>query len=221
MLTIYGSDLSAPANKVRFAANAMGLKYEYKRVDLRAGEHLQPEFLKVNPIGKIPAIDDNGFKMFESGAIIKYLANKNNSPLYPKDVEQRAVVDMWMDFGSMHIGVALSKVIYNRVFVPLRGLNPDESSLKEGLELLKRFLPVLDNQLAQNQYITGNEFTLADINLLALFDPCEIAGIDIVPFKNIVRWREALRKEKFYTDCHQEYGAGLKERLAGLKTAKT
>ncbi|MBI5415852.1 MAG: glutathione S-transferase family protein [Candidatus Omnitrophica bacterium] len=217
MLTIYGSDLSAPANKVRFAANAIGVKYEYKRVDLRAGDHLKPEFLAVNPVGKVPAVDDGGFRMFESNAIIRYLADKNNSPLYPRDLRERAVVDMWLDFGSMHVGTVLSKVIYNRIFVPLRGLPADENSLQEGLKFLERFLPVVDGQLAKNKYIAGAKFTLADINLLALFDPCEIAAIDISPYKNIVRWRAALRKEKFYTDCHQAYGVSLKERLAAVK----
>ena len=217
MLTIYGSDLSAPANKVRFAANAMGIKYEYRRIDLRAGEHLKPEFLAVNPVGKVPVIDDGGFKMFESNAIMRYLADKNNSPLFPKDVKERAVVEMWLDFGSMHVGVALSKVIYNRLFAPLRNTLVDENSLNEGLKFLDRFLPVVDGQLAKNRYIAGAGLTLADINLLALFDPCEIAGIDLSSYKNIVRWREALRKEKFYTDCHQEYGAALKDRLAVMK----
>ena len=219
MLTIYGSDLSAPANKVRFAANALGIKYEYKRVDLRAGEHLKPEFLAINPVGKVPAIDDDGFRMFESNAIIRYLADKNNSPLYPKDIKERAVVDMWLDFGSMHVGAALSKVIYNRVFAPLRDIPVDEGSLKEGLKFLERFLPVVDGQLARQKYIAGGKFTLADINLLALFDPCELTGIGLSSYKDIVRWRAALRREKFYTDCHQEYGAAIKERLAALKAA--
>lgn len=217
MLTIYGSDLSAPANKVRFAANAIGIKYEYKRVDLRAGEHLKPEFLAVNPVGKVPAIDDDGFRMFESNAIIRYLADKNNSPLYPKDLRERAAVEMWLDFGSMHVGAALSKVIYNRLFAPLRDIPVDENSLKEGLKFLERFLPVVDGQLAKNKYIAGAKFTLADINLLALFDPCELAGINLDSYEHIARWRASLRQEKFYTDCHQEYGAALKDRLAAVK----
>jgi len=70
---------------------------------------------------------------------------------------------------------------------------------------------------ATASHFAGARLTLADINLLALFDPCEIANIDISSYKNIVRWRETLRKEKFYTDCHQEYGAALKVRLAALK----
>ena len=210
MLKIYGSDLSAPANKVRFVANALGLKYEYQKVDLRAGEHMKPEYKKIHPANKIPAINDDGFTLFESNAIIRYLADKAKSPLYPQDLKERAEVEEWIDFGSMHVGMALSKVVYNRVFAPLRGVPVDENSLKEGLSFLDRFLPVVDEQLGKNKYLAGKKLTLADINLLALLDPTEIAAIDISKYKNIVAWRNSLKKAEFYTKCHKEYGEALK-----------
>ena len=197
MLKIYGSDLSGPANKVRFTANALGLKYEYKFVDLRAGEHQKPEFLKLHPAGKVPVIDDDGFVLFESNAIIKYLAEKNNSPLYPEEFKQQAVVDQWMDFTSHHVGAALSKVLYNRIFAPMRGVPIDENSLKEGLAFLDRFLPVVDNQLARNKYMAGSKMTIADINLLATLDPSEVAHIDLSKYKNIIQWRNDLKRQDF------------------------
>ena len=214
MLKIYGSDLSAPANKIRFIANALGLKFEYIRIDLRAGEHQKPEFLRVNPVGKVPAIDDDGFLLFESNAILRYLADKNNSSLFPKDVKERAVVDQWIEFGSHHVGLAFGKVLYNRVFAPLRKMPVDEQSLKDGLTFLDRFLPVVDKQLGQNKFLAGNKMSLADINLLATVDPAEIAGIDLSKYKNLVAWRNALKKEDFYTKCHKEYGDVLKQ-MAG------
>ncbi len=214
MLKIYGSDLSAPANKVRFAANALGLKYEYIRINLREGEHRKEEFLKLNPAGKIPVIDDDGFVLFESNVIIKYLCDKNNSSLYPKNLKERAIVDQWVDFGSMHVGTALMKVVYNRVFAPIRKIAVDENSIKEGLNFLGRFLPVVDNQLGKNPYIAGKNLTVADINLLALLDPAEMAEIDLSKYENLTVWRNKLRQEKFYTDCHKEYGESLKPSMA-------
>ena len=214
MLKIYGSDLSAPCNKVRFAANALGLKYEYIRVNLREGEHQKPEFLKLNPVGKIPVIDDDGFYLFESNAIIRYLCEKNNSPFYPKGLKERAIVEQWLDFGSMHVGVALSKVVYNRVFAPIRKIAVDENSIKEGLSFLDRFLPVVDNQLGKNPYLAGKILTIADFNLLALLDPSEIADIDLSKYKNLTAWRGKLKQEKFYAQCHKEYGESLKQASA-------
>ena len=212
MLKIYGSDLSSPANKVRFAANVLGLKYDYIKIDLRSGEQQKPEFLKIHPAGKIPAIDDDGFILFESNAIIRYLADKNKSPLYPKDLRERALIEQWLDFGSLHVGAALAKVMYNRVFAPMRGVPVDESSLKEGLVFLERFLPVVEEQLGKNKFLAGNQRTLADINLLALIDPAEAASVDLAKYKNITKWRNALKKEEFYTKCHKEYGESLKKR---------
>jgi glutathione S-transferase len=211
MLKIYGADLSSPANKVRFVANHLGLKYDYIVVKLREGEHQKSEFLKINPIGKIPAIDDDGFTMFESNAICRYLADKANSPIYPKALKERAAVEEWLDFGSMHVTMAVSKVVYNRVFAPLRKADVDERSIKEGLEFLARFLPIVDNQLSKNKHVLGDQITLADFNILAGLDPVEAAAIDITPYKNIVRWRNELKKQEFYTKCHKEYGESLKQ----------
>ena len=131
MLKIYGSDLSSPVNKVRFVANYLGLKYDYIIVKLREGEQNKPEFLRINPVGKIPAIDDDGFCLFESNAICRYLADKNQSAIYPKELKERANVDQWLDFGSMHVGAAVSKVVYNRIFAPMRKIEVDERSIKE------------------------------------------------------------------------------------------
>jgi len=211
MLTIYGSALSSPANKVVFVANFLGLQYEYKKVDLRAGEQQKPEFLKVNPVGKIPAIDNDGFLLFESGAIIKYLSDKNNSFLYPKGLKERAIVDQWLDFVTLHVGGAMQKVTFNRVFAPRRGLAIDENSLKEGQMFLERFLPIVEGQLAKNPNLTGQQLTLADITLLSALDPAEVSGIDLAPYPQISKWRANLRTQNFYTKCHKEYGEELKQ----------
>ena len=211
MLKVYGSDLSSPANKVRFVANYLGLKFDYIFVNLRQGEQNAPEFLKINPVGKIPAIDDDGFTLFESNAICRYLADKNNSAIYPKALKDRAIVDEWIDFGSLHVSAAVSKVIYNRIFAPMRKVEVDERSIKEGLEFLARFLPVVDAQLAKNKYLTGAQITLADFNMLAGLDPVEVCGIDITSYKNIVKWRNELKKQDFYTKCYKQYGESLKQ----------
>ena len=217
MLKIYGADLSTPATKVRFTANLLGLKYDYRRVDLRGGEQQKPEFLKLHPAGKIPVIDDDGFVLFESNAIIRYLAEKNKSPLYPNDLKERAMVDEWMEFGSHHVGQAMSKVVYNRLFAPMRKVPVDEQSLKDGISFLERFLPVIDNQLGKNKFLAGNQLSLADINLLVILDPAEVATIDLSKYKNIVKWRNALQKEEFYTKCYRSYEEALNKLRAASK----
>lgn len=209
MLTIYGSDLSSPANKVRFVANYLNLPYEYKLVDLRAGEHRKPEFLKINPVGKVPAIDDGGFLLFESGAIIKYLADKANSSLYPKGLKERAIQDQWIDFLVLHVGGAMQKITYNRIFAPRRNVPVDHASIKEGEEFLARFLPVVEEQLSKNKFIDGSQITLADMTLLAMLDPAEHAQVSFAAYPHIVSWRNNLKQQAFYTKCYKAYGESL------------
>ncbi len=104
--------------------------------------------------------------------------------------------------------------MFNRVFAPMRGESVDERSIQDGLKFLGRFLPVVDAQLAKSPYLSGKTLTLADIDLLAAMDSAEIAGIDLAPYKNLVRWRNELKKLDFYTRCYKEYGEILKAMMA-------
>ena len=215
MLKIYGADLSSPSNKIRMVANFLGLEYEYKRVSLRDGEHRKPEFLAINPIGKVPAIDDSGFCLFESDAIIKYLASKQKFAIYPTELKARAIVDQWMDFVTIHIGGAMSKVLFNRVFYSFAKIEKDERSLQDGLSFLDRFLPIIEKQLNKSKFLAGSDFSLADFSLLANLDPSEAAGVDLGKYPTIVRWRNNMKQKDFYQKVHKEYGESLKQ------TAKT
>ena len=211
MLTIYGSDLSGPANKVRFVANVTGISYEYRRINLREKEQKQEWFLKINPLGKVPAMDDGGFCLFESGAICKYLCNKAGSNLYPQDLKQRAIVDQWIDFSSLHIGINVSKVVYNRLFAPRTGAPVSQESINDGLNFLSQYLPYIEKQLTDHQFLAGAQMTLADVTLLASLDPCELSGIDLGKYAKLCAWRNSLKAQDFYTQCHKEYGESLKQ----------
>jgi len=210
MLTIYGSDLSGPAIKVRLTANFLGIDHQWHPVNLREGEHKKEWFLKINPVGKIPAIDDNGFHLFESNAICRYLCDKQNSPLYPKDVQKRATIDQWIDYISFHIGANFIPVVYNRIFAPIRGLVVNEKAITDGLEQLKGYFPLIEKQLAQHKFIVSQEISLADIVLFALIEPTEMARIDLGAYPKLEAWRAELKKQSFYTKCYKEYGEMLK-----------
>jgi glutathione S-transferase len=215
MLTIYGADLSGPSNKVRFVANKLGLEYEYLRVNLMKEENKTEDHLKRHPAGKVPVIEEEGFKLFESNAIIKYLAGKAGSSLYPEQAKARAIVEQWIDFSSHHIGAAMNRVMFNRVLAPFMKMDIDERSLSDGLSFLDRFLPIVDNQLQANPYLAGSELTLADLCLLALIDPAEIANIDLSGYPSLSRWRGNLQGQPFYTKCHKSYEDAVKAAMGG------
>ena len=209
MLKIYGGNLSSFCNKVRFAANAMEIEYEYIKINFKEKEHKSSAFIKMHPAGKIPVIDDGGFILFESNAIIKYLASQYNVALYPVEIKQRAVIDQWIDFCSCHIGNAMDKTLFNKIFAPRIKVPVDERAIQDGYMFLNRYFPIIDKRLKENQYLSGEKFSLADINLLAILDPCEIAGVDLSVYSNLALWRQGLKKETFYTKCHEEYGLAL------------
>jgi len=210
MLTVYGSDLSGPAIKVRLTASLLGLNYKWQPLNLREGEHKKEWFLKINPVGKIPAIDDDGFFLFESNSICRYLCDKQASALYPKDVRKRAVIDQWIDYVSFHIGANFMPVVYNRVFAAVRGLPVNEKAITDGLEFLKQYFPIVEAQLAAHAHVAGPEISLADIVLLALLEPAEAANIDLSAYPKLSAWRTGLKGQSFYTSCCKDYRETLK-----------
>ena len=211
MLTIYGSDLSGPAIKVRLVASYLDIPYEWRLINLREGEQKQEWFLKINPVGKIPAMDDAGFTLFESNAICRYLADKKGSSLYPKDLKERANVDRWIDFVTLHIGVHMATVTFSRLFAPRLGRPVNEGALADALKFLEQYFPVVEKQLERHKYVAGDHLTLADITLLAALEPAELAQVALAAYPKLQAWRNELKQQPFYTKCYKEYGEMLKK----------
>ena len=205
MLKVYGFPISTWANRVRFTANKLGLDYEYVTIDLTKGESQTEAYLAISPAGKVPAMDDDGFVLFESGAIVNYLANKAHSELYPQALEQRALIDQWSDFTCGQVAMPMGKVLFNSVIYKFIGAEKDDNSLAEGLALLDQYLPIIDAQLGKVSYLASDQLSLADMVLLAWLDPAELCEVDLSAYGNISRWRSQLKQEDFYTDCHNNY----------------
>lgn len=205
MLKIYGLDFSPWVNRVRFTANQIGLDYNYVNVDLLGGEGQSPEYKQLHPAGKVPVIDDDGFVLFESGAICRYLATKSTSSLYPNDLHSKAIVDQWTDYSVAHIAMAMQKVLFNSVIYKFMDTEQDKRSLEEGQEFLHRFLPIIDAQLSTMKYLAGDSVSLADMILLAWLDPVEICEFDLSSHQHICSWRDQLKQESFYTTCYLNY----------------
>ena len=219
MIKLYGIGLSNNVSKVRYCLNYLNLKYDWVQTNPMAGENQAPEFRNSFPTGKIPAIDVDGLKLFESNSIIRYLAAASDSPIYPQDAKKRAVVDAWMDYVAIHVAHAIGRVLFNRAFAPMIGQKADQESIRVGLEFLDKYFPILEKQLSQNLYLAGKEFSLADINLLAVVDPCEIAQISVDKYPALKKWRAGLKSQPFYQACYKDYTLFLQEMMAA-KPAK-
>ena len=163
-------------------------------------------------MGKIPAIDDDGFHLFESNAICRYLCDKSTiRPLYPKDVKSRATIDQWIDYASFHIGANFMPIVYNRVFAARMNRPVNENAITDGEEFLKQYFPIVEKQLVQHKHLVSQEISLADIILFSLLEPAEIARIDLSAYPKLTAWRAELKKQSFYTSCYKEVRIDVKE----------
>ncbi len=201
MLKIYGNRRSNNCNKVEYVALLTKTPYEYQEMDFQK-DLKTPEYLRIHPAGKVPAIDDDGFVLFESGAIARHLCRKAGSDLYPKDGKQRAIVDQWSDFSTIHIGPHLSRIVGAKVFGPRRGLPVDEKAVKEGEEQLARFLPIVEAQLAKHAFLAGETMTLADLTLFSVLAYAKTAGMDLAAYPKLVAWQGKLQGMEFYRKVH-------------------
>ncbi len=199
MLKIYSNILSGPCRRVLYTAEALGLDYEVQEMDFRTGEMKAEDYLQKHPAGKVPAIEDEDVTLFESGAICKYLCDKQVSDLYPRDLASRALVTQWDDFCVLHVGQAMNKVGFNVLIAPKFGLPVDENSLKEGRVWLARYLPVVDLKIgAEGGFLVGGALSLADITLMSVMDIAGMVDVDVSLYPQLREWRAACEAMPFW-----------------------
>jgi glutathione S-transferase len=207
MLMIYGSPFSPRVNKLRYIANHLGLEYNHVPLSPLTGETRTPEYLRIHPAGKIPAMVDDDFALFESMAIARYLAAKAQSPIYPQELRARALVDQWCEFVTHHVEAGMVKVFFNEVMIPMFALpmEPDMRAATEGRGWLQRYLPIVEGQLVQHAFLASDRISLADFVLLAALDPADVSSVDLAAWPSLVAWRERMRAEAFHTDCYDSF----------------
>jgi glutathione S-transferase len=216
MITLYGLELSMPVNKIRMCLNALNQEHEFVRVNPLAGETQTESYLKMHPAGKVPAFDDDGFFLFESNAIMRYLCRKHSSDLYPNDIIAQAKVDQWLDFSSIHVSNGVTKIFFNKILAPIiDGAEVDEQSLLDGYNFLKRFLPIVNDQLGTTAFLAGDSMTIADISLLAIIDPAEVLEVDIAEYPHLNAWRKKIMNEAFYKKTHNSYSETFDTMMSG------
>ncbi len=191
MIKIYGPKLGS-AFRCHVLMLEMGIKYEEVKVDFEKGDQFKPEYLKLNPNGKIPCIVDDGFVLWESMAINKYIATKFKSELLGKTPEENALIDQWSYWSILEIQPNLYTISFQKFRVP--DGERDEKAIKKATDEASKVLKILDNQLEGNEYILGNRFTLADINVASCVLVADFAKYDYSAYKNVSRWIAALNK---------------------------
>jgi glutathione S-transferase len=164
MLKIWGRTNSVNVKKVLWAAEEMGLEYQRIDAGLQFGVNKTPEYLKMNPTGLVPTIDDDGFVLWESHSIVRYLAAKHSAgKLWPTDPRRRAEAERWMDWTYTFQREFQRPIFWALVRTPPEKRDPAaiEAARKTCAELLR----IPESYLANRPYLAGDEPTIGDIPL--------------------------------------------------------
>ncbi|XP_018333400.2 uncharacterized protein LOC108742625 [Agrilus planipennis] len=200
--TLYYMEGGAPARSVFFTAKALGIELNSKFVNLFAGEHKKPEFLKINPQHTVPTlVDEDGFVLWDSHAITPYLVGKyaKNDSLYPKDLKKRAVVDQRLHFNNSVLSVRLSFPSKAFFFANAKEVSKEHAdSLKEAYGFLEAFLD-------GNDYFAGDHLTIADFHIAATLTTADII-VPVSPseFPRITNWLKRIKALPYYKDVNEK-----------------
>ncbi len=185
-LKIYGVARSR-AFRTLWMAGELGLDYEHVKLDFADGSTRRPAYLAINPNGHVPAIDDDGFTLWESMAINLYLAKKYGSGagLYPQRLEDEARAWQWSFWGMTEIERPALAVLMNRVGPEDRR---DAAAADKGERALAAPLKVLDAAVSTTPYLLGGEFTVADLNVASILAWARQARVDLSAFPKAAAW---------------------------------
>ena len=177
------------AGRIHWALEELGIPYEKKKIDLAAGEQKKPEYLALNPNGKVPLIVDDGVPIFESLAILIYLGERYGADkgLFPTSMLERAEALKWLAWGSVTLGETASRMFRNtsdRFPAEERNAAAGEKAKKE----LGDLLALLDRELSSKQYLVGTKFTFADLSLAGFSQFLGMIGVDASSYKNLQAW---------------------------------
>lgn len=189
-LKIHAFPLSPRGFKVLAVANHLSLDYEFCLCDLTKGDQKNPAFMALNPNARMPVLEDDSFVLWESNAILEYLATKKrDGGLLPQDDRGRADVMRWMFWDACHWDPTCAIFIFENLVKPFFNLGPsDAAEIAKGEQRFQTFAPVLDAQLKAHKFITGDKPTIADFAIASPLNNAEAAKIPVAPYAAIKRW---------------------------------
>jgi glutathione S-transferase len=185
--------------KVRFALNELGLDCEAVPVDLFKREQRTPEFLLLNPWGRVPVLVDGDLKLWESHAILAYLGEKTGR-LWPASPAGRADALRWLFFLTGTISPPATEVAFNRIAVKLSGGTPDEAAIARGEAALPDPMRIVDRHLAAHKWMLGADFSLVDCDYGPTINVLDKAGFDFGDFPKVRAYLDAIRSRRAWQE---------------------
>ena len=217
-MKLYYHPASSTSRPVMLFAAENQVPLEMQVVDLFTGEHYQPAYEAINPNHLVPVLDDGDFRLTESSAILKYLAGKIDSPLYPKELRARARVNERMDWVNTQLCRDLAYgTVYPQIF-PFHKRRSEEAQsaqLQWGQERAQGWLKVLDQHIlgAGRPYLCGDAMTIADYFASSFVALAELIGSDLRAYPNVHAWLGRMKALKHWAEVNKVidgYAATLK-----------
>lgn len=187
MIKIWGRITSINVRKAVWAARELGLEFEREDVGGAFGGLNTPEYVAMNPNSKIPVLDDNGYRIWESNAIVRYLAASYGSgSLWAVDARERGEADRWMDWQATEFGPALTPAFWQLIRTPEADRNP--KALADSVAAGNKAGLILERALSGRNYVAGDSFTMADIVVGCNADRWLNLDIERPAAPNVERW---------------------------------
>jgi glutathione S-transferase len=180
--------------KIHFTLLELGLECEIVPVNLTKGEHRKPEFLALNPYGRVPVLIDGDLTLWESHAILSYLGEKAGQ-MWPTSAEGRADALRWLFFLSGHIAPPAADLARNRIAVKFIGGKPDEDAIVRGEKVLPDVITIVEGELAKRKWLLGSGFTLVDCAYGPILNITDKAGFSFAEFPKTRTYMAATIRE--------------------------
>jgi glutathione S-transferase len=209
-MKLYYHPISTTSRPVVLFAAEAGIDLELQVVDLFNGAKYTPEYVAINPSSQVPVLDDGGFRLTESSAILKYLADKVGSAAYPKDLQKRARINERMDW--LNTGFYRDfgyGFLYPQIFPFMKRDDPvvQAATVAWGRDKAEKWLKVLDQNILGpgNRYLCGNEISLADYfgSVMALGG--EAIGCTFGQYPNVCRWLGAMKQLRSWPKVNEAF----------------
>lgn len=185
-MKIFGHPASTCTRKVLTTLAETNTPHEFVLVDFATGAHKQEAHLARQPFGQVPALDDDGFALYESRAMIRYLNEKAGGDLIPRDARGRALMEQWISVETSNFTPAAMKFIYEHVFQRKQA----DDVLATAQTNLENALGIMDKRLASATYLAGETFSLADISYMPYVEYLMVTPVKatIAKYPHVASW---------------------------------
>lgn len=191
MLTVWGRINSMNVQKVLWTLAELGLPYRRIDAGMKFGVNDTPEYKAMNPTGLVPTIDDDGYVLWESNAIVRYLAARHApGTLYPEALQARFRAERWMDWQAVAFNTAITPIFLGLIRTPEAQRDP--AAIEAARGKTEACLAILDAELAGRPYLNGDAFTVADIPAGAAASRWYKLPVAREPRRNVERWLDRL-----------------------------